>query len=109
VFSSTQPISLSDDVKKVIVNTLLSRVSVFFDGTTSKHRLEVEFSEEVSRLLEEDSHQSNDTEDVEEMFSECLETVGEDAEDVPGRIAGKKSENSWVVPATFQNYSVTVK
>ena len=43
---------LSDQERKSVVNTLVSKVSVFFDGETKKHRLDVEFSEEVSDLLE---------------------------------------------------------
>ena len=43
---------LSVQERKSVVNTLLSKVSVFFDRETKKHRLEVEFSEEVSALLE---------------------------------------------------------
>lgn len=43
---------LTDDQKKSVVNTLLSKVSVFFDAETKQHRLEVEFSEEISGLLE---------------------------------------------------------
>ena len=52
---------LSDQERKSVVNTLLSKVSVFFDGETKKHRLDVEFSEEVSSLLESIS---NDTEEI---------------------------------------------
>lgn len=43
---------LSDQERKSVVNTVLSKVSVFYDEKTKKHRLEVEFSEEVSGLLE---------------------------------------------------------
>lgn len=43
---------LSDQERKSVVNTVLSKVSVFYDEKTKKHRLEVEFSEEVSSLLE---------------------------------------------------------
>jgi hypothetical protein len=52
---------LSDQERKSVVNTLLSKVSVFFDGETKKHRLDVEFSEEVSGLLESIS---NDSEEI---------------------------------------------
>ena len=52
---------LSDQERKSVVNTLLSKVSVFFDGETKKHRLDVEFSEEVSSLLESIS---NDSEEI---------------------------------------------
>ncbi len=52
---------LSDQEQKSVVNTLLSKVSVFFDGETKKHRLDVEFSEEVSSLLESIS---NDSEEI---------------------------------------------
>jgi hypothetical protein len=43
---------LSDQERKSVVNSLLSKVSVFYDEKTKKHRLEAEFSEEVSGLLE---------------------------------------------------------
>ena len=52
---------LSDQERKSVVNTLLSKVSVFFDAETKKHRLDVEFSEEVSGLLESIS---NDSEEI---------------------------------------------
>lgn len=52
---------LSDLERKSVVNTLLSKVSVFFDEKTKKHRLDVEFSEEVSGLLESIS---NDSEEI---------------------------------------------
>jgi hypothetical protein len=52
---------LSDQERKSVVNTLLSKVSVFFDGETKKHRLDVEFSEEVSSLL---GSISNDSEEI---------------------------------------------
>ena len=41
---------LINEQKKSIVNIFLSKVSVFFDRETKKHRLEVEFSEEISGL-----------------------------------------------------------
>jgi hypothetical protein len=40
---------LSDQEPKSVVNTVLRKVSVFFDGETKKHRLDVEFSEEVNQ------------------------------------------------------------
>lgn len=52
---------LSDQERKSVVNTLLSKVSVFLDEKTKKHRLDVEFSEEVSGLLESIS---NDSEEI---------------------------------------------
>lgn len=52
---------LSDEDRKIVVNTFLSKVSVFFDEKTKKHRLDVEFSEEVSGLLESIS---NDSEEI---------------------------------------------
>ena len=51
---------LSDQERKSVVNTLLSKVSVFFDRETKKHRLNVEFSEEVSSLLESISNDSEE-------------------------------------------------
>ncbi len=52
---------LSDQERKSVVNTLLSKVSVFLDEKTKKHRLDVEFSEEVSGLLESIN---NDSEEI---------------------------------------------
>ena len=52
---------LSDQEWKSVVNTLLSKVSVFFVEKTKKRRLNVEFSEEVSGLLESIS---NDSEEI---------------------------------------------
>jgi hypothetical protein len=51
---------LSDQERKSVVNTLLSKVSVFFDEKTKKHRLDVEFSDEVSGLLESTSNDSEE-------------------------------------------------
>ncbi len=51
---------LSDQDRKSVVNTLLSKVSVFFDEKTKKHHLDVEFSEEFSGLLESISNDSEE-------------------------------------------------
>ena len=51
---------LSDQERKSVVNTVLSKVSVFFDRETKKHRLDVEFSAEVSSLLESISNDSEE-------------------------------------------------
>jgi hypothetical protein len=51
---------LSDQERKSVVNTLLSKVSVFFDEKTKKHRLDVEFSEKVGGLLESTSNDSEE-------------------------------------------------
>jgi hypothetical protein len=42
---------LSDEERKVIINQLITRVSVFFDASQSKHHLDVEFSEIVSSVF----------------------------------------------------------
>ena len=60
-FSPEQIDLLSDQERKSVVNSLLSKVSVFFEEKTKKHRLDVEFSEEVSSLLESFS---NDSEEI---------------------------------------------
>jgi hypothetical protein len=49
--SSGQIDLLSNKERKSVVNTLLSKVSVFLGGETKWHHLGVEFSEEVSDLL----------------------------------------------------------
>lgn len=59
-FSPEQIDLLSDQERKSVVNSLLSKVSVFFDEKTKKHRLDVEFSEEVSGLLESISNHSEE-------------------------------------------------
>ena len=75
---------LSDQERKSVINTLLSKVSVFFDRETKKHHLDVEFSEEVSGLLE------------------SVSNVAED-------IALKKSGSSVGDLTAEQDYSVTVE
>lgn len=75
---------LSDQERKTVVNTLLSKVSVFYDAETNKHRLDVGFSEEVSGLLESISNHSED-------------------------IALKKSGSSVGDLTAEQDYSVTVE
>ena len=42
---------LSNEERKVIINQLITRVSVFFDASQSKHHLDVEFSEIVSSVF----------------------------------------------------------
>lgn len=60
-YLSPKQIDLLSDQERKSVNTLFSKVSVFFDGETKSHRLDVEFSEEVSNLLE---LLSNDSEEI---------------------------------------------
>lgn len=75
---------LSDQERKTVVNSLLSKVSVHFDAETNKHRLDVEFSEEVRGLLES---VSNDSEGL---------TL-------------KKSQSSVEILTAEQDYMVTVE
>ena len=49
---------LSDQERKSVVNSLLSKVSVFFDAETNKHCPDVESSAEVNGLLESISDDS---------------------------------------------------
>lgn len=43
--------SLSDQERKGVINSVLSKVSVFFDSEIKKHRLDVTFSRQFSSLL----------------------------------------------------------
>jgi DNA invertase Pin-like site-specific DNA recombinase len=100
---------LSDEERKVVVTTMLSRVTAHFDATTNKHRVDVTFSESVARLLASDGkhHYPIDCEGGAVSASEN-EIRNEDEEGL-GEFVGKKSGGSTMISAAEHAYSVTVE
>lgn len=96
---------LSDQERKSVVNTLLSKVSVFFDRETKKHRIDVEFSEEISQLL-------NQERDTHSISLDTGKVSGEFCEDVELSLRGDTEKKSWGSAGIFtaeQDYMVTVE
>jgi hypothetical protein len=54
---------LAPDLQKKIVNTLINKISVYFDQIKSKHTIEIEYSQHVTSILEGMCH--SETESVE--------------------------------------------
>jgi hypothetical protein len=46
---------LSDDEKKAVLNTLLTKILVFYDAKTGKHRLDIEFSAAINGFIDQKS------------------------------------------------------
>ncbi len=53
----------SDDDKKVIVNEVITRVAVYFDGKTGKHTVDLHLTAPISRLLASVDEPSGTTQD----------------------------------------------
>ena len=43
---------LAPDLQKKIVNTLINKISVYFDQIKSKHTIEIEYSQQITSMLE---------------------------------------------------------
>ena len=96
---------LSDQERKSVVNSLLSKVSVFFDSETKKHTLDVEFTHGISRLLTGSVHIQEESEVVggySEVFNDALEASTR-------AVVAKKSQSSVENLAAEQDYIVTVE
>ena len=99
----------SDEEKRAAIQHLITKVSVFFDSETAKHRLDVEFTEAVSQALQAASVPLVTTEGDEERIAGTSEEAnGDGGEDVK-EDAGKKLWGSQINLAAYQNYSVTVE
>lgn len=99
----------SDEEKRAAILHLITKVSVFFDTATSKHRLDVEFTEAVSQAMQAASVPQVTTDDVEERIEGTAGGVNADGEGDLGEDAGKKLWGSPINLAACQNYSVTVE
>lgn len=75
---------------------------MFFDPATSKHRLDVEFSGDVRRLLEGTSGDEQNRNELEEVVREDAAAGREDD-------SGKKPEGSRTSLAAVFDHSVTVE
>ncbi len=107
--SPEQADRLSDEEKRVIVLSLITRASVFFDAKTKKHRVDVEFDEKVSRMLAPAAdHQYNKDYAGEHADGQSVTFAGSDVRKLLGD-AGKKFEGSGANFAADLNYSVTVE
>jgi hypothetical protein len=76
---------------------------VFFDAETKKHRLDVEFTETVSRLLEANREVQNNSGNSDEVTSDITAAVGEDGETTLRGDRVKKSAGSGITFAAEQN------
>jgi hypothetical protein len=99
----------SDEEKRAAIQHLITKVSVFFDAVTAKHRLDVVFTEAVSQAMQAASVPQQFTVDVEERIEGTSGGVNEDGGCDVGEDAGKKLWGSPINLAADQNYSVTVE
>lgn len=82
---------------------------MFFDAETSKHRLDVEFTEAVSQALQEASDAQVIKDDLEERIEG---TSGDASEDRGCGLKGHAGKKLWGSPinlAAYQEHSVTVE
>jgi hypothetical protein len=107
--SEEQIDQFSEKEKRAAIQRLITKVSVFFDAVTSKHRIDVEFTEAVSQALQAKSVPQVTTEGVEERTEGISGDVKGDGGDDVKEDAGKKLWGSPINLAADQNYSVTVE
>jgi len=100
---------LSDDEKKVVVGNLITRITASFNPETKKHRLDVEFAETVSQMLDHSSDGQRTLAESGDLVGEPSEALGEDREAGLRNNAGKKSGGSRINSAAERNYSVTAE
>lgn len=101
--------SLMDQERKVIVNTLLSKVSVFYDKDTGKHSLEVEFTGCLSKLLMKVSKDKMSSELPQLMNSDDPVNNDSETDYATSGYCPKKSWNKWVQNTHSTYFSVTVE
>ena len=99
----------SDEEKRAAILHLITKVSVFFDAATAKHRLDAEFTETDSHALQAASVPQVTTGDVEERIEGTSGDSNESGGDDVKKGAGKKLWGSQINLAAYQNYSVTVE
>jgi hypothetical protein len=96
---------LSEEERRTVVLSAITRASVFFDKGTNKHRVEVQFSDQFTRLINVHEQDAHDTASGEDPTSEPSEAVTEDEE----AGVGKKLQGSEQAFAAEFNHSVTVE
>ncbi len=87
----------------------MTRISVHFDATSNKHRVDVEFSAQLSRLLADEGGADNRSDPPGEPHSNQAQELSDRSEDSEGDCVGKKPRGSWESSAAEINYSVTVE
>jgi len=100
---------LSDAEKKIVINKMITRITASFDKTSNKHRIDVEFSETVSRWLAPSSGNQQPVADREYMSEDGSEALCRCVEDGSGECGVKKSGGSRISSAADHTYSVTVE
>ena len=107
--SAEQIDQFSEEEKRAAIQHLITKVSVFFDAVTAKHRLDVEFTEAVSEALQAASVLMVSTDGVEERIEGTSEDANADVGCALGGDAGKKLWGSPINLGAYQNNSVTVE
>ena len=82
---------LSEEEKRTLIQHLITKVSVFFVAETSRHRLDVEFTEAVSQALQVTSDPQAMPEDTEEAIEG---TSGESSADLGRHLKGDAGKNA---------------
>lgn len=100
---------LPDDEKRVVIEKLVSRITVHFDRESNRHRVDVEFSDLVNGM----SGLAPGEKSEEEAGGEAREVAPQDGGGNAGERGedslGKKSGVGGVSSPTDQTYSVTVE
>jgi hypothetical protein len=100
---------LSDEERKVLINNMITTITVHFDAKLNKHRLTVRFSEEIRRLFEKTSTEIRPIVNNTESSSGDSGTLCEVRDGLQGENSGKKSWGSRINSAAKIDYSVTVE
>jgi len=100
---------LSDEERKVLINNIITAITVNFDAKLNKHRLAVRFSEEIRRLFEMTSAEIRPIVNTTESSSGDSGTLCEVRDGLHGGNSGKKSRGSRINSAAKIDYSVTVE
>jgi len=100
---------LSEDEKKVVVNKMVTTITVSFDGATNKHQIDVTFSETVARVLADPAGDLRSlTNRKDPMGSDSMDRCNL-LEDAVQQRGVKKSVGSSIKSAADLTYPVTVE
>ena len=99
----------SDEEKKVVVTKMITTIAVHFDCASNKHRIDVTFSETVSRLIAADRVCQQTTWDDSETGRCQTGTIRGNEEIGDEEFVGKKSGGSTMTSAADLAKSVTVE
>ncbi|MFM1990838.1 MAG: hypothetical protein RJA99_3795, partial [Pseudomonadota bacterium] len=83
---------LPDGEKRIIIERMVNRITVHFDSTSNKHRVDVEFSESVSRLSGTVTDERTGAETGRDRDGDSPQDSGGNAGDSVGDCRGKKLE-----------------